>query len=353
MIEIGHGGHLHPGIGQVEGDGVAVRICGCHHRARARLDAVKSHHALRRRAEDDARQIVVAEDDRLLDRAGGRHHGLRAQLEEAVVLDDGEPVVGKPAAASRPAEHAHLLVLGQFGAQSRGFARAVVDAAPVEPATDHRLLVYQHNLRTLARGLQRSGQTGRAAADHSHIGEEVGLVVILVVVVLVNSPQAGLGADHLFPELPCAFRLVEGLVIEADRHEAAEMFEHCVAVAVQRSADVERGGGEPLLDRHAVGQRVRMRADLHVCIGVQARHGQPATRPVILERPAHHVLAVGDQCACQRVAGQTGVVPSFEAEGDLRLAVDQKTPGCGQAFGSAHALSSPKVFFSVNSSRAG
>ena len=70
--------------------------------------AVEPHQPLRGRAQHHARQVVVAEHQRLLDAAGGEHHGLGAQLVQPVALDHGQPVVGEQAVAGGVGHHADV-----------------------------------------------------------------------------------------------------------------------------------------------------------------------------------------------------------------------------------------------------
>ena len=64
-------------------DGVAVRRQ--HDNALAAADRIAVQQALRSRSEQDAGQVIVTEDDRLLDRAAREHDGAGAQQRESTV----------------------------------------------------------------------------------------------------------------------------------------------------------------------------------------------------------------------------------------------------------------------------
>ena len=72
-----------PGVEQIERRLVAEAVRRGDDGARAGLHAVEPHQALRRVGEHDARAVVVAEDERLIEGAGGDHRLLAADLVEA------------------------------------------------------------------------------------------------------------------------------------------------------------------------------------------------------------------------------------------------------------------------------
>jgi hypothetical protein len=72
-----------------------------------------------------------------------------------------------------------------------------------------------------------------------------------------------------------------------------------------------------------VGLQPPALADLHQRVGFRRAARHHRARPVILERPAHQQLPVGQQRRGQRVAGMAGHGLSVEAETQRGVAVDQ------------------------------
>ena len=98
-------GDFDAGIQQIERDAIAVAVGGRHHGAVAGLHAIEADQALRSGAEHHAGQVIVVEDERLLVTAARHHQGAGAELVEAVILDQGQPIVAIPAGAHAIGHH--------------------------------------------------------------------------------------------------------------------------------------------------------------------------------------------------------------------------------------------------------
>ncbi len=105
LLQVEHSPYLDPSGNQVDRGGVAVRVRGRDDCALTGADAELADEALRGRGEHDPRQVVVAENERLLDGAGGKHHLFGAHLVKAIALDDRQPVVVEEAGNDRPGHH--------------------------------------------------------------------------------------------------------------------------------------------------------------------------------------------------------------------------------------------------------
>lgn len=116
QAQVGDRGDGNAGIGEVEGDAIGGVVSGEDHGAGPRPHAIEADQALRRRAEHDARKIVVAEHRRLLDGAGGENHALGPYLPQSVALDHRQPVVGVPGVADRIG-HRRDALFGRDGGQ--------------------------------------------------------------------------------------------------------------------------------------------------------------------------------------------------------------------------------------------
>ncbi|MNZ67350.1 hypothetical protein D3C78_855950 [compost metagenome] len=320
---------------QVEGGEVAVVVAGEHHRTVARLHGVEFHQALRGAGQHDSRQVVVAEHHRLVERARGHQAAGRAHLVHALVLDHRQVVFGEPGVAGGFLEHLDVRVGfdggHQFGAQLAGTHALDVEARVVQRSAEHRLLLHQQNAGSGIGGIQRGAQAGGAGADDRQVDEQIGLVVVLRPEVQVEHAESGLLADQRLPDLPHAFRFVEGTVVEAHRHELRDLAEPGVAVAVERAAEVlsaDIKAGTKLL---GVGQHVGFVRQLHQGVGVLPGHAQRAARAVVLERAREQPAAVGEQGAGDTVAGEALEVAAVEGKAHGLLTVDQQAHGGGEA----------------------
>ncbi|MNZ40296.1 hypothetical protein D3C78_578090 [compost metagenome] len=344
LAHVDHRGDVHARIEQVEGGQVAVVVAGQHHRALARLDRVQLDQALRGAGQHHPRQVVVAEHHRLVEGAGRDDALLGAHLVQAVALDHRQEVVGEPGVAGGLLEDLDVRVtlhrVDQLAAQRVGALAGNVEARPGQGAAQIRLLLDQQHLGAGIGGVQRGGEAGGTGADHGEVDEQEGLVVVLGLELEVQHAEAGLLADDRLPHLPDAHRLVEGAVVEADRHELGELAEQGVAVVVQRAGEVLPGDGQALGQRLQVGQHVGLAGQLHQGVGVLAGHGQRAARAVVLERARQQPAAVGEQGAGDAVALEALVRLAVEVESERLIAVDQQAHGCGQAAVSGHATTS-------------
>ncbi|MNC45543.1 hypothetical protein D3C75_945130 [compost metagenome] len=172
--------------------------------------------------------------------------------------------------------------------------------------------------------MQRGGEAGRSRADHGEVDEQEGLVVVFGLELEVQHAEAGLLADDRLPHLPDAHRLVEGAVVEADRHELGELAEQGVAVVVQRAGEVLPGDGQAFGQRLQVGQHVGLAGQLHQGVGVLAGHGQRAARAVVLERARQQEASIGQQGAGDAVALQALIALAVETEIQWLITVDQQ-----------------------------
>ena len=308
---------------------------------------------MRRRAEQDAGQVVVAKHHRLLDRAGGDDHLAGAQFIESVAAHHGEPVVGEPAGAGGAR---HDLDVGRGldrGAETGAVRRAIGEAGVAERAAELGVLVDQQHVEAGVGRLERRRHPGRPAADHGDVGEAILLVVIAVLGQPVDRAEAGQLPDHRLPELPGALRLVEGAVIEADRQEAAERAQQAAAVIAETARIVLSHHLQARRDRCQIGQHVGRVRQLHQGVGVLAGHAERAARAVVLERAGQHPLVVRQQRRGDRVAGKALVASALEAELDRPVVIDPGAGAVGEAGAHGGASGGAKATRSANNSLAG
>ena len=175
---------LDAGIEQIERHLVAVLVGARDDGAPARRHPVQPHQALRPRAEHDAGQIVVAEHHRLLERAGGDDHLLRAHLVHSVAADHRQEVVGEQAVAHGIGVDGDVRARLDLGDEPAMLLlrprRLGAEAGVGERPAENRKLLDQQDLEAVTRRLERGAHAGRPAADHDDVVEAVGLVVVAV-----------------------------------------------------------------------------------------------------------------------------------------------------------------------------
>ena len=224
--KIDHRRDLDTGLQQVEGGGVSFPAGGRDHGPVAGPDPVMPDQPLRRRKEHRAGQVVVAEHDRLLDRAGRHHDLLCPNLVQTPALDDREPVVGEPALAGGSGHR-----IDGFDPLDRGDERAklLILRRAIDPETGigerparRGLIVDQQDVRPGFRGARRGGQPGGTRADNDDIVEAVFLVEPAGLGGGIDLAEAGAGPEHRLPSLPRAGRPVKRLVVEPDGQKAGE-----------------------------------------------------------------------------------------------------------------------------------
>jgi hypothetical protein len=95
LSQVKDGGYFSARVQDIERGGVAIGVCRGHHHALAGSHAELADEALRGGGKHHTREIVVAEDDRLLGRTRCQDNPMGADLVEAVSSDHRKPVVRK------------------------------------------------------------------------------------------------------------------------------------------------------------------------------------------------------------------------------------------------------------------
>ncbi|MCX7200692.1 MAG: hypothetical protein NTW37_22585 [Proteobacteria bacterium] len=187
--------------------------------------------------EHHAGQVVVAEGDRALDRAGCNDDLARADLPEALARQ----VLGDRGAAADLLCHGRHVVVpdrGDLAAHQHAHARRrlqfsgdLMYPAGRLVAVDARVLAEQRaahlgafigddHARATACRCECGGQPGRAATADQHVAVGMTLRIAARVRHLWRTAEAGCAADELFAGLPARGRPHERLVVEARRQHA-------------------------------------------------------------------------------------------------------------------------------------
>ncbi|KDB51290.1 hypothetical protein X805_31030 [Sphaerotilus natans subsp. natans DSM 6575] len=367
--------HLGAGGGQRVGRVVdQVAGAGDHHRV-AHAHAVAAQEGLAGRDCHHAGQVVVAEDQRALDRAGGQHDMAGADLvlplarqvglaraDRQVILhqlDGQHQIVLVEAEGGGAAQAGHMRHRRQLG-QRRG--QEAVAVAPVDvgarvrqqPAAELALLVEQHGLQAGATRLQRRQQPGRTAPDHQHVDMVVEVVIVIRVGLGGRAAEAGELADHRLVGRPEAARPLEGLAVEARRHEARGAADDRLQVEVQRGPARGRARLQALVQLGLrgldVGHGVRAFLHLHQRVGLLGAGADQAARAPVLEAARQAHLARRQQRRGQRVAGKSRQGLAVELEADRPAAVDA---GAGNVDAAGGHARSPRPWAFISASNSG
>ena len=173
---------------------------------------------------------------------------------------------------------------------------------------------------------KRRRDAGRAAAEHQHVAMRVARRIVVRIGLVRRDAEAGRRADvRLVEALPGRLRPHEGLVVEAGRKQRRGDVVDRADVEGERRPAVLRLGGQPVIellhrgaDIRRLARRVALDRDQRVRLLGAGR--QDAARPVILERAADEMHAIGEQRRGQRVARHAGI----------RLAVEGEARGCAR-----------------------
>ncbi len=246
--------------------------------------------------------------------------------------DGGQPVLLERAQDGCAGQDGDARV-GQHGGQQPFQHRLVVVGAIAQMAAERRAVVEEQDAPALVGRGARRAETGRAAANHGHVGVKILFVVVARRRVGVYPAQAGHVAQYLLIGRPQRRRVDEGLVVEAHRQEAVGQAGQGHGVALQRRPSVLRAHGHPGLDRAGAGAHTWLRADLDEAVGAVTGATQQAARPVVLERAAEDTHAGRGQGRGDGVAGVGAIALAVEGELDRALAVNQFAGAGGEAGG--------------------
>ena len=303
--------------------------------------------ALRRRREHHPGQVVVAEHDGLLHRAGRHDRSLRPHLVQAPAPDDGKPVVGEPSFADAAGHDLDVrCLLDRRDERTKPFfLRRALDAEPgvgKRPA-ERGLVVDQQDRRTGSGGGRGGGESGRPAPDDDRVVEAVFLVEPARRGVGIDGAKARAGPEDGFPAPPRAERAVERLVVEPDGKKAGEEPDPGAPVALEAAGVVLPENLHPVLDLADGRRHVGLARQLHQRVGVPVRQRKDAAPAAVLEGARQGRDAVGGQRARDGVAGEAFEFPSLEREADGPRAIDALPGRRRQAVLAGHGGLRPKT----------
>ena len=254
--------HLCPRARQSQRVGVGRIVVDAKQRTLPRCDRIAVDVLSNGVAEHHARFVVASEYQWALNRPTGhydraRAHGVLTLARNAIfsvghtgcaALHDAHRVAVINAKGGGAGEGTHFA--GGFNLRQHLCAPVCCSAVhrmAEQCAADFKVLLHQQHIGSSTRSGQGCGQTGRARADHQHIGVNVVPVVTVHVKVIDACAQAGSLADEMFVEHPrVARRPHEGLVIKPGHEHRRQQVVDRHHVELDRGPGVLRAGYQPV-----------------------------------------------------------------------------------------------------------
>ncbi|VTR67770.1 hypothetical protein DESC_610353 [Desulfosarcina cetonica] len=315
--DIGHAGHLEPQVEQIRGRLEPQVVAHGEDRLAARQNAVGAGQAMGAAHLHDTGPLVVVEQQRTLDAAGGHHDARRTDLDVAfgegvglsADLKGGNQVIGVAT------DHGGLGEDPDIGCPGHGFGKLAGPPVKgriinrrgdpvIETAAQMRTgLEQDHPLAGLGGG-QGGLHAGGTTADDGHLGREIAFIVLaLHLVIRRNDAQAGRLANLFHGQRPDGGGLVHDLVVETRRHHPVQL--------VHEGHPVEIGGTDHVLglDGHAgfqwrvLGAHVGDAVHFHAGVAAFAVQAVKAAGTMIFQAAPEDTHATGVKGRCHGVAG--------------------------------------------------
>ena len=184
--------------------------------------------------------------------------------------------------------------------RSRQFSRQVGVVPQV--AAQRWLFIDENYVDSRVGGREGRGKAGQSSPDDGHVCKEVHLVVFAVAAVLaIDLAQSGDPADDFLPDGPHPARPEESLVVETDRHEAAELVEDCQDIESDRGPRVLRADDGPRLRRRRANPNVRDAVHRAQAVGAAAGAAEESAGAMIFEAAREDVFTRGVESAGDRL----------------------------------------------------
>ena len=334
--------HLGTAARELRSTQPAAVIVGGHHHLLTQSHRPTVQVGLCCRCKHDAGPVVVGEDQRSFQRAGGKHDGAGADAAQHLARRatrgighvlvvprkqrrHGAVVKTKRRRALEDLDTGQTLQrldLGAAPALLRGIGGEREETAPGQAV----LLDQQHagaRLRRRARGREPRG----SGADHQHIGETVACLVTIRVWLTRGAAEPRGTADETLVEHPRTAQWThEGLVVEtrADQPGQQAVDGHQVKVNRGRAVLAARNQSFVEFDQGAreVGCTAPAAADREKSVGLFHTGAEKTARAVVLETPPHQSDTVREQRGGQRVAGKPRQRPALQRERERAAAID-------------------------------
>ena len=214
---------------------------------------------------------------------------------------------------------------GKFVTLLPGVARDRVHGLPAETqvAAQFGLVIdYRHRNAALGRG-QCGRNTGGTSANDGYVHVFVAMAVAFLVLRRdVDSAQATDTSDDVPRQQPEGLGAVQGLVVEAYRHQPMEPVEH------RKQVQPQGGPSVLVLDLHSrfdwagTGTDVGLAVHVHQAVGAIAGAAQQTPGTVVLEAAAEFVSAGGGQGRGYGVALEAPDLMAVKFELDRNSAVE-------------------------------
>ena len=313
------------------------------HRAPPARDPEGLRVLVRRGREHHPGTVVVREQQRTLEGAGGGDHRAGADLPQPLAQHTPGQIGSALGTDALGGAHQVVVVDAErAGAQldpnaylprarrERGHFRI---GSPGERAPHLRTAREQQGARTRARRRRRGGKSRHTRADDEHVGVRRDLLVVIGVGRGGGPPQARHAPDRRLEPVPA--RPLEGLVVEPRGHQRRTRPRECADVEPNARPAVHALGGESLGERQErrahIRRAARPLADIHQRARLLDAARPDAARAVELEAAAHQAHAVREQCRGQGIAPEARQPPPVEREGQGVRSIDPGTRRLRQA----------------------
>ena len=324
---------------EVEGREVGGIVVGREHDVAPRRDREAVHILAHGACEHHARQVVLLEQERLLDRAGREQrlfrvdapvalpHRPRIVAEVEALNEPGMPVIVE-AEGGRLRQQREVARRGELAEDARepdGDGRVVDERVGGEKAaTALEVLLREDHGEAGARGDLSREQARRPAADDEQVAMRIDGVVARGVALPRRYRNAGCAPNPLLVEIPG--RPLKGLVVKPGVPERRRPVDHAAQIEADARPGILRAHFEPFANRdHRRARRgleFRAAAERDERIRLLGADREHAARPVELHSAADDRDVVGEQRGSDGVAGERRQPAAVPAEVDGLRAVD-------------------------------
>ena len=208
--------------------------------------------------------------------------------------------------------------------------RHAVDRAAIDWRATARMGVLLEDQDSRSGVCRRFGrhQPGNARANNQHVAERIEMLVAVRVAPFGRLPQPRcLSDERLVDMFPQGARMNERLVVEARGHEPRQPGIQRAHVEIEAWPVVLRRGEQPVEKlcgcRALVRLELALNAKVHEGVRLFDTCSHDATRAVVLERPAHQHLVIGQKRRGERVARVPSHDLAVEGEPHAAILVDQ------------------------------
>ena len=291
---------------QSVGEEHALIVVGHHHRPPSGADDINLSQAAHSPAKKDARQIVIVKNERPFPAAGANDNLPCPNPEEPLSLKRADQVAFIDAESGRVAHNLNPRIRGH-SANLVGIARGGI------PSAQSGLSLQEKNFSSCLCCFPRRRDASVPAANHTDFGAHMlDFGVRFRQRMYVDPSQPRDVPYRMLEDRPEPARLVETLVIEADRQKAVQFVENAQHIESERRPGILMANDLPLPSRLDANANVGPAVNLHETIWAISGDAEEPARPVILEAATKYAHAASIQSGPNALAFGTSDCSAFE-----------------------------------------